>query len=85
MKNKYIWEIYSFCNDSAKGEAETIEQAIKDMLQSPLLPEDWIQSVVVTEKDTDNNVVMAVRSNYSGRFYQHGVEVVPELDILINY
>lgn len=85
MKNKYAWKIQSFCNDSAQGEAETIEQAIKDMLKSPLLPEDWIQSVIVAEKDTDNNVIMAVRSNYNGRFCQHGVEVVPELDILIDY
>lgn len=85
MNNKYTWEISSFCNDSANGEANSVEQAISDMLQTPLSSEDWIQGVIIAEKDTDNHIIMAVRGNYDKRFYQHGVQVVPELDILMDY
>lgn len=85
MKNKkYRWSITSFCNDKGCGEAETIEQAIKDMRQVPLLPKDWIQTVVVHD-DKGNAIIMAVRGNYDQRFCQHGVRAVPELDSLIDY
>lgn len=84
MKAKYLWSISTFCNDCVKGEADSVDNAIKEIAKNPLFPGDWIQTVIISKNGDSEHPIMACRGNYNEKFCQHGAYNVPELNILMN-